>query len=105
MQRIIVTVCIFVCCSITESDGQENFDKDIIPVSGGNLEVTFIGHGILILPLTARLFMSIHTARLPIITNSQVREISWETVRGETPVVVRKIHPKGLSLLCVQPQA
>jgi L-ascorbate metabolism protein UlaG (beta-lactamase superfamily) len=49
MLRIILSLCIFVCCSITAAVGQENFEKDLIPVPGRDLEVTFIGHGTLML--------------------------------------------------------
>jgi L-ascorbate metabolism protein UlaG (beta-lactamase superfamily) len=49
MLRMIFFVCIFISCSISAAAGQENFQKDLIPVPGGDLEVTFIGHGTLML--------------------------------------------------------
>ena len=49
MRRIILTAFLFVFISITLAAAQEQFEKDIISTSRGNLEITFIGHGTLML--------------------------------------------------------
>ena len=47
--RFAVSVLFLVFFSITPAAGQGHFQKDIIATSGGDLEVTFIGHGSLML--------------------------------------------------------
>jgi len=47
MMRVGLSVLLFIFFSITPAAGGEHFQKDIIATSGGNLEVTFIGHGTL----------------------------------------------------------
>lgn len=47
--RFAVSVLFFMFFSITPAAGQGHFQKDIIATSGGDLEVTFIGHGSLML--------------------------------------------------------
>ena len=49
MMRFAVSVLFFMFFSITPAAGQGHFQKDIIATSGGDLEVTFIGHGSLML--------------------------------------------------------
>lgn len=49
MKRVILTAFLFVFFSITLAAAQEQFEKDIISTSKGNLEITFIGHGTLML--------------------------------------------------------
>ena len=47
MMRVGLSVLLFIFFSINPAAGGEHFQKDIIATSGGNLEVTFIGHGTL----------------------------------------------------------
>ncbi len=49
MLRVILSALFFVFCSLAPAAGQEPFEKDSLPTSGGTLEVTFIGHGTLML--------------------------------------------------------
>jgi len=49
MIRAFLSVLFLVFFSIAPATGQEHFEKDIIPTSGGDLAVTFIGHGTLML--------------------------------------------------------
>jgi L-ascorbate metabolism protein UlaG (beta-lactamase superfamily) len=49
MRRVILTVFFLVFCSITPATAQEQFEMDVINTSKGNLEITFIGHGTLML--------------------------------------------------------
>ena len=49
MKRVILTAFIFVLFTMTEAIAQEQFERDVISTSGGNLEITFIGHGTLML--------------------------------------------------------
>ena len=49
MRRVILTVFFLVFCSITPAAAQEQFEMDVISTSKGNLEITFIGHGTLML--------------------------------------------------------
>jgi L-ascorbate metabolism protein UlaG (beta-lactamase superfamily) len=46
MVRIVVVALFFLFfSSILPASGREQFEKDVISTSGGNLEVTFLGHG------------------------------------------------------------
>ena len=49
MMRVLLPTLFFVFCSLPSAAGQEPFEKDTLPTSGGALEVTFIGHGTLML--------------------------------------------------------
>ena len=49
MMKLIFSALLFVCFFTRAAAGQENFERDIIPVPGGDLEVFFIGHGTLML--------------------------------------------------------
>jgi len=49
MMKVIISALFFVFFSITPAVGQEHFEKDTIPTSRGDLQVTFIGHGTLML--------------------------------------------------------
>ena len=49
MGRVILTAFFLVFYSITPAAAQEQFEMDVISTSKGNLEITFIGHGTLML--------------------------------------------------------
>jgi L-ascorbate metabolism protein UlaG (beta-lactamase superfamily) len=49
MMKVIISALFFVFFSITPAVGQKHFENDTIPTSGGDLQVTFIGHGTLML--------------------------------------------------------
>jgi len=49
MKRIICTLIFFLIFYLSPAFAQQSFEKDVIRTSAGNLEVTFIGHGTLIL--------------------------------------------------------
>ncbi|MBW2505541.1 MAG: MBL fold metallo-hydrolase [Deltaproteobacteria bacterium] len=47
MSRTVFAALFFLFCSILPASGQEPFEKDVISTSGGELEITFLGHGTL----------------------------------------------------------
>lgn len=47
MMRIIFAALFFVFFAIIPAYGKEQFEKDVISTSGGDLEITFLGHGTL----------------------------------------------------------
>lgn len=49
MMRIVSATVFLVFFSIIPAYGQEQFEKDVISTSGGHLEITFLGHGTLML--------------------------------------------------------
>jgi L-ascorbate metabolism protein UlaG (beta-lactamase superfamily) len=49
MMRIVFSLLIFLFFSMSPAAGQEPFEQDIIPTSDGDLVITFIGHGTLML--------------------------------------------------------
>ena len=50
MMRVNLALLCFAVFAVTPAAGQqERFAKDVIPTSGGDLEITFIGHGTLML--------------------------------------------------------
>ena len=49
MLRVILSTLFFMFCFLAPAAGQEPFEKDSLPTSGGTLEITFIGHGTLML--------------------------------------------------------
>ena len=55
MRRIILTAFLLICFSITQAAAQEQFEKDIISTSKGNLEISFIGHGTLMLSYNGKI--------------------------------------------------
>jgi len=47
--RIILFALFYVLAFINPAVGQEQFEKDVLSTSGGDIEITFIGHGTLML--------------------------------------------------------
>jgi len=47
--RVIFAALFYVFFAIIPAYGQEQFEKDVISTSGGDLEITFLGHGTLML--------------------------------------------------------
>jgi len=55
MRRVILTVLFFVLFSLTPAAAQEQFETDIISTSKGDLKITFLGHGTLMLTYNSKI--------------------------------------------------
>ena len=55
MMKVIFPLLLFMFLSTSPATGKEQFEKDVISTSGGDLEITFIGHGSLILVYGGRI--------------------------------------------------
>lgn len=54
MKRIICTLIFFLLFCLSPALAQQSFEKDIIRTSAGDLEITFIGHGTLMLTFSGK---------------------------------------------------
>lgn len=45
MVKVIATALLIVFCAFNQTHGQNQFEKDVISTSGGDLEIVFLGHG------------------------------------------------------------
>jgi len=52
-KTISLLVCLVICCTLPLM-AQDSFEKDVIKTSAGDLEITFIGHGTLILAFAGK---------------------------------------------------
>ena len=48
LRLVCITLIFLFFTSIMSASGREQFEKDVISTSGGDLEITFLGHGTLI---------------------------------------------------------
>jgi len=55
MRRVILTALFFVLFSLTPAAAQEQFETDIISTSKGDLKITFLGHGTLMLTYNSKI--------------------------------------------------
>ena len=53
--KIILAALFCLACASHPAAAQEQFEKDVVPTAGGDLEVTFIGHGSLMLAYAGRI--------------------------------------------------
>jgi len=111
MGRVILTALLFVLFSLSPAAAQEQFEKDAISTSGGEVEVTFIGHGTLMFTYGGKViyidpfskvadFTKLPTADIILLTHhhrDHLDPAALEKVRNDkTTVVLTEICAKTL---------